>query len=248
VSLFLLLASTLQCAQSPGGARGDDRLGVVRFPERFTKRGAGGGQRIITEVGYEVRTAPGPGGGNLLFGKKTFDLESRSVVYSDNFYAVSLDGRFRVTPAAAPDWERAARPDPAQRPKAIEAVSASADRLEHRGARFPKTGKTWGRPAALPSPGGRWVAVFSHTSKGDEPRPGPVVPGGSGYGKGEMFVDVYDAATGQKLLAGSAPHTGGGSPQILFESALWIGDRYLVVPLDNSGSEGETLFLGLMPE
>ena len=66
-----------------------------------------------------------------------------------------------------------------------------------------------------------------------------------------MFVDVYDTSTGEKVMAGRAPHSGGGSPQVLFENAFWIEDRYLVVPLDTdrfSGTEGETLFLGVLPE
>lgn len=247
---LLALASVLKCAGSPPTVtQGHERLGVVRFPERFVRTGSGGGKVVITDIGYEVRKLTDANGARLLFGMKSFDMETRSSVYSDNFYAVSLDGQFKVTPITARDWDRAERASTPRPGQQRDAGSQTEDEIEYRGKNFKRTGRSWGLPASLPSPQGKWLAVFSHTSAG-EPRPGPVT-GGRGYGKGEMFVDVYDTSTGEKVIAGRAPHSGGGYPQVLFENALWIEDRYLVVPLDTPrtlGTEGDACFLGILPE
>lgn len=60
------------------------------------------------------------------------------------------------------------------------------------------------------------------------------------YGNGTIFVDVYNAASGKKVMAGNGPH--GGAPA--FDYALWVGDEYLIVPLS---FRKDDCFLGIMP-
>jgi hypothetical protein len=85
------------------------------------------------------------------------------------------------------------------------------------------------------------LAVFSHTSEKNTAVAGPL--GGGGPGKGDMFVDVYEVNSGKQILSAHAPHRGGDQPSLYFDTALWVNNSYLVVPLDVDPND-QTLSVG----
>lgn len=204
---------------------------------------------------YEVRQGAGRAG-ELLFTVKveSFEEENRTewresaaggeyAVFSRDRYAVEpATGRAR--PASAEEWGGAARllhsrhlvPRNASllaRYGLPPAPSTHDERgVTFRGKHYAKTGASWGDTVGAVSPGEKWLAVFSYTSHGPPP-PAPLeIPGFSGpaeAGAGDLFVDVYDVATGERVLAGSAAFAD-NVPSMHFADALWLEDRYLVMP------------------
>lgn len=267
--LELLLGCAPGCSSSssspprepgPGGP-----LGVVRFPEYWLKL-VGGEEVIVNDnLQYVVRRgAAGPGGGELLFAvKQGFDgsLLGREVkdfpvnspdydYYSDTVFAVSLDGAFRVRKATAAEWGAAAKPPHGyhfihthQNPQ----VTPEGLRLD--GRLYRKTGESWGSEAAIVSPRAAYVAVFSYAST--EKPAKTMIPGfgNTEPGHGELFLDVYDTSTGERVSAARAPYGGRGGggvePSLLFGGSVWVDGRFVVMPLDPSF---ESCFLGILPE
>lgn len=262
----VLLVLCFQCAQSPGvtkgpdnlGAtkapdkpatvtKGQDKLGVVNFPDWFVskKTTPRGGSIIIATDRYEVRRAIGSFPDELLFEAVDNDKES-----SVNYFAASLDGEFKVRSVTTAEWTRAEPLSSTRYDPFSNETKATAAGAQYRGKTYAKTGQSWENITALPSPGGRWIVVFSHTSEKDNPSYG--VMGGGGRGKGEMFIDVYDTSSGEKIFSGHAAHVGGSEPSQHFHNTLWVGDRFLIVPLDTQvtgpeGGTGGSCFLGIMP-
>jgi hypothetical protein len=244
-----VLLGCLQCAKSPSVTKGAGSLHLVDFPKWFERKDPALSKEdlIVTTGEFEVRRlSRSPS--ELLFGMKDYDE-----AYAENFYAVSLDGQFKVRPASANEWSQSEQLPTTRVDPGSSAVRVIGDSVEYRGKMFAKTGRSWESTAALPSPRGKWLVVFSHTSEKDKPSYG--VMGGGGRGKGEMYLDVYDTSSGEKILSASAPHRGEDKPSRLFNHALWAGDRYLIVPLDPdawvhapNGAQGESIFLGVLPE
>jgi hypothetical protein len=70
-----------------------------------------------------------------------------------------------------------------------------------------------------------------------------------------MFVDVYDTSSAKRVFSAHVPHRGGDQPSRFFDSALWVGNNYLTVPMNTeprdqvgSSSAGERCLLAIMPE
>jgi hypothetical protein len=246
LSFAVLLVFCFQCAKSPSVTQGSDKLGVVNFPDWFlSKKTTDRGLSVIIATGrYEVRKGLQSFPGELFFQATDNDAEP-----SVNFFAVTLDGQFTARSVSADEWTRA-EPLSSTRFESYGEAKTNAEGAQYRGKIFAKTGRSWESAAALPSPGGKWIVVFSHTSEKDNPSYG--ILGGGGRGKGEMFIDVYDTSSGKKILSGHAPHGGGDKPGRYFNDAFWAGDRYLIVPMDSqitsSGrSTGDSCFLGILP-
>lgn len=256
--LTIVLLLSMRCAQSPDTSRvqraktasegektsttapSNEQSGfsVVRFPWVYTRRGSDGEVYVVTTGKYEVRPSSAASSNEFLFAAIDYDDEDGSILYSDDIYAVRFGSDFPVRKADGREWEAATTLPVKQ--EEISNTSLEGEPgvtaggvLPFGGKSFAKTGETWGSPLGLLSPGSRWLAVFSHTSEKYTGPRSPLVPGGPG--PGEIFVDVYDTATGEKVLAGRAPHSG-GAPDDSFRYALWIENRYLIVPLDwNAG-------------
>jgi hypothetical protein len=229
--------------------KGEQNFKLVDFPKGFVKKDpARSKQNLVVTTGeYEVRILSKSSPGELLFGMKDYDD-----AYAENFYAVTLDGRFEVRAVGADDWSQAEKVSNTRFDPFSNDTKVTGESLQYRGKTFAKTGRSWESTAALPSLHGRWLAVFSHTSEKDKPSYG--VMGGGGRGKGEMFIDVYDTSSGVKVLSANAPHQGGDKPSRLFNNTFWVGDSYLVVPLDadawnhdSADGHGESVLLGILP-
>lgn len=263
----LLLGCALGCASSgpprepgPGG-----RLGVVRFPGPWLKLSGGARVKVNDNIQYVARRGrAGPGGGELLFAvKQGFDgsLLGREVYdfpvnrpgydyYSDTRFAVSLDGAFRVREAAAAEWDAAAKPPHGYHfVRTFRNPQVTPEGVRHNGRLYRKSGKSWSLEAALVSPRATHVAVFSYA--GREKHAKSILPdsGNNEPGHGELFLDVFDAPTGEKVAAARAPYGGRGGggvePSLLFGGSVWVDERFLVVPLDPSF---ESCFLVILPE
>lgn len=264
-AIAAILVTNLQCAQpsvlsrgqgAPAAGKrdavvteGEGRLGIARLPEPFVIAGSRGAATVIT-AGFEIRILSDADPGELLLAGRDYDK-----AYSDNIYAVSLDGKFRVRQVTRQDWERAGTPKPGgEHVSAIEAdperpntfVVSKKPAINYRGKSFARTGAAWTSNGALASPDGKWIAVFSHTTERETT--GGALPGlgQGGKGEGEMFVDVYDTSSGKKVMAGHAPHSGGQYPDYDFDEAVWVENRCIIVPLSYL-ARGSAYFLGVLP-
>jgi hypothetical protein len=238
------------------------RMAVVHLTDSFVRAARDGGVAGVSDE-LEVRRLTDSPTGELLLAAKTFSDDKGGeghYVYSDNIYAVSLDGKFNVRRVSRQEWDRAQpvkdagermdapKEDDPKRP-GMTRLNDKQPFVSYKGKQFAKTGESWSGPGALVSQDGRWVAVFSHTSEKVKVDAG--VPGlggrGTGVGPGEMFVDVYDTSSGEKVIAGRAPHEGGLQPGTSFDESLWADGRYLVVPLDLRTGPGDSYFIGVLP-
>lgn len=239
----------LQCGHSQMALQkvGEDKHAVVDFPEGFLRNDPTlRRRRVVTSLDYEIRQASNSQGNELFFGMKDYDDS-----YSDNFFGIRLDAGFKVRSVNADEWNRAERLPTKRFDAFAHETKVSGDSVQYRDRLFKKSGQSFETIAALASPSGRWLAVFSHTSEKDLPSYG--VMGGGGRGKGEMFVDVYDATTGEKILSSHAPHRGADQPSRFFDATVWVKNDYLVVPLDvdrNSllPSAGSRVLIAIMPK
>jgi hypothetical protein len=262
---FLLL--NLKCGghEPPPTVKGSDGAGVIRFAHW----GKGEGTEMNPDGRYEIRQAGGQSSEELLFafrdrldedGRRTEWYDSTSgksnVLFSYNYYAVRPNELSRVRPATAKEWSEAApllhseHEILSNKHKLSTQPDTQDDAAVFYGARkFPKSGQYWSRRAALVSPHQKWLAVFSYSSP-EKPReqvekntlPG-FLGGGTEPGNGELFLDVYNISSGEKILSHHTPYSGFG-PSWVFSNALWLEDRFLVMPLDYSSL---SCFLGTMP-
>jgi len=51
-------------------------------------------------------------------------------------------------------------------------------------------------------------------------------------GSGEVFLDIYNLSSGEKVAAARAPYgkPDGFAPSMLFSSSVWIEDKYIIMP------------------
>jgi hypothetical protein len=226
VSLFTALFG-FQCGE---GARQNTTKGrgdVVKFPDAWLQNAPGPEQYVITWPEFEVRRGVGALRGQLVFAAKALDGS-----YSRNYFAVTAGPRPEARPVTKQAWLRSRKLAGGARRlfPGLKEDLARAE-FEYRGRKYAKAGRTWS--SVVLSPGEKYLAVFSYTGTRE---PQPLVPslGGGEPSEGELYWDVYEAATGKDVLSGSMPFKD-LSPGILFSHTLWVDDDYLVIPLDSSG-------------
>ena len=94
------------------------------------------------------------------------------------------------------------------------------------------------------------MAVFSYSSSAKPRISWSPLDGGMPLepAPGEMFVDIYDTSSGERVQTNKFPYDSGAS--MLFSGALWVSDDYLIVPLDPIryfDVTGQACFLGILP-
>jgi hypothetical protein len=244
------------------GARA--RVGEIRLPEKWLEADpARKGHKApddfsmpLDPTQLEVRKGPDAPAGEVLFGaleyQSDYEFEYQTDLprpnYSKNFFAVDFTKAFGVRAATPEQWERAARVSTKARllvglsdsRHMTEQGHSTRREIEYLGRRFASTGQYW-RSTTL-SPSGRWLAVFSYTGR---------IParsffdflGGGGPRRGDVFWDIYDTVTGEKVLAWQAHGVGG--PMWWDSTALWVGDKYFIF----DGAEGsQTLVVATLPD
>jgi hypothetical protein len=173
-------------------------------------------------------------------------------MYSESVYALSLDGRYELRTSNISEWEKAEKLPNVKFDVFVNKTKVNGDEVEFEGKSFKKSGQSWTNTAALPSPNGKWIAVFSHTSGKGRPNYG--LWSGGGPGPGEMFIDIYEVSSSKKVLSGHRSHTGGDEPGGLFDDAFWVGSEYFVIPagLDPGGhffgDAGDLCLVGILPK
>jgi hypothetical protein len=252
VVFVTLLGLGIRCSPAPPReAQVSGPLGVARFTDSWMKvRGDGRRVGVNDNTQYVVRKSPKGSGGELLFavkqgfagelfGKEVYDFPVKNPdydYYSDDHYAVSLDGKFRVRKASAEEWDAAEKPLHSYHfIQTFENPRVTGEGVKYKDRLYRKTGDSWGTAAALVSPRGTRVAVFSYTSR-EKPKK-PLVPGfgGAEPAHGEVFLDIYDTSTGERAIAARAPYGGDGggyAPSMLFTASLWVDERYFIMPTE----------------
>lgn len=240
--LVLLLGTQCGMKKDPTNSM-QAGLRVIRFPQPWSKAGPNGERIIITPPQkLVIRRTPNSSGGELLFA-----VQDPSGSLSQNFYAVSLDGKFSVRPITAQAWgqaEMVSMTDGRAR-LSRDSTRVTADLANYNGKAFAKTGSVWSEPVALTSNRRDWLAVFSYNSnerveKNANTEISKFIGAGE-PGSGDVFVDIYNTSSGEKVLNGSAPFEGVG-PSLLFSQAGWADGRFFIMPLD---SLSQTCFLGV---
>ena len=258
-TLVIVLSSTLSCSQRYGPQQLTGPIGAVHFDLwvkyiNNTRRG------VNDSVGYVIRKS---GRGELIFSvKRGFAGEARGNdvtefpvkdpnydYYSDNRFAVSLDGAFRIREATIDEWDTAEKPLHSYHFIGFFDKQHTGDGVQFKGRLYRKSGESWGKLVALVSPRETWIAIFSYSSR-DKPDQGWLPGFKSGAtepGRGEVFLDIYNISSGARVISARSPYgqAGGFEPSMLFRSSLWVEDRYFIMPLN---FWLEDCFVGVLPE
>ena len=261
-TLEAVLGLSLSCSPTYGKLQLSGPIGVVHFPDPWVKVIDGRTRGVNDNVGYVIRKSAH---GELLFaikqgfagklqGKETSDFPVEAPdydYYSDNRFAVSLDGAFGIRKASIEEWNAAEKPIHSYHLiNSFLNKQQSDEGVSYKGKLYRKSGERWGDYVALVSPHEVWIAVFSYSSR-DKPDRGilPGFPaGGSEPGRGEVFLDVYNVSSGGKVISARSPYgqkPGGFVPSMLFGASVWIEDRYLIMPLN---WWLEDCLLGILPD
>ena len=262
LALDILLGLGFGCSAKPREPHVSGPLVVVRFPEPWVKWKGDAWVGVNDHIQYVIRrTSEGPARGELLFaakqgfdgslfGKEVYDFPVNNPdydYYSDNRYAVSLDGQFRVEPATTAEWDAADKVLHSYRFIEARDSAVGPAGVRYSGRVFAKSGESWGNEAALVSPRGRWIAVFSFTTR-EKPQES-IIPGFGRKepGTGEVFLDLYEISSGGRVISARVPFGEPGSFafSMLFSHALWVEDRYFIMPLH---WWLDVCFVGILPE
>lgn len=255
-SAQLALTLAIQCASSSALVRGQCRVDLIGFPGDWTKINAAGDEVTLLPTMYKIWRLPGTGRDELLFGAvdrvdeeltvgyggaklkpEWFEAMPKmlSKSYSRNFFAVSIDGN-RPRARKVSDAERL-RAEPilngynylsATDQKIVLNNKNSPSAVRYAGKRFARSGRAWSDTVGVLSPTGRWLAVLSYT--GAERSKFSIFDEGGEPHNGVIHVDIYNPATGKKVLAGK--HLFRYEPAAIFSASVWVEDRYLIIPLD----------------
>jgi hypothetical protein len=203
---------------------------IVRFPQGW-KAPNGPGQPIFIfrndySVEYEFRV-PGLQGTRFLVAGLMHLPEDR---YTTNKYEVELsDPKAPILPASDQTWQSATRVSFKQVRSSYSNVEQNQP-VKFNGFQFMKSGKIWANDNSRVSPDKTWI-VLQSWSGGSALNPDThllVCPLFSCRGK--IFLDIFNADTGKKVLAIEASYSG-GYPETLLASTGWLTEGYFIVPL-----------------
>jgi hypothetical protein len=255
-----VLGVGLSCSPRYGPLQLNGPIGAVHF-DGWVKFVGDHEYGVNDNVGYVIRKSKR---GELLFAVKQgfagelHGLETTEFpvkypdydYYSDNRFAVGIDGAFRIRKATTDEWDAAEKPVHSYYfIRSFINKQHTNEGVQYKGKLFRKSGETWTDYDALVSPRGTWIAVFSYSSR-DKPDSGwlPGLGGGGEPGRGEVFLDVYNVSSGERVISARSPFgakPGGFVPSMLFGSSLWVEDRYLIMPLN---WWLEDCLVGVLPE
>jgi hypothetical protein len=225
---------------------------MLEFPEPWVKWKNGAWVGVNDSVQYAVRKskdstllfAVKQGFDGSLFGKEVFDFPVTSPdydYYSDTRFAVTIDGQTQIRKVTEVEWNAGEKVlhsyhfipnyDPQLPPKDDSQVTPEGVKYNQR--LYRKSGESWGNQVALVSPRKIRIAIFSYTSH-EKVKDSLIGLKNTEPGAGEVFLDIYDLSSGEKIGAARAPYgqkPSGFQPSLLFGASVWIEDRYLIMPL-----------------
>ncbi len=144
--------------------------------------------------------------------------------YSQNSFWVRFTDGPKTRAATQQEWENASRIVTKSRHLLHRGEDDSSGEIEYRGKKYPKVGKYWGH--GFLSPNGKWLAVFSYTAV----KPPPNIFFGGSPRSGDIFWEVYDTVTGEKIFDWQAKNV--KNPTSLDGPLVWLEDRYFLFPED----------------
>ncbi len=157
-------------------------------------------------------------------------------VYSENSFAVKFSAKPQVRNATKQEWDSAARVVTEPRIVVCIRCTPSEGELDYRGRKYSKAGKYW--HLAWASPSGKWLAVFSYT--GERTKDFAFMDGGS-IKSGDVFWEVYNASTGEKVFAREARNV--KSPINRGSPIVWLEEHLFIFPTDLDAREFDVLAL-----
>jgi hypothetical protein len=202
----------------------------LSFPERWYEE-ADRPLDFIQQL--EVRKLSSSPGGEFFFAAlpngdndyaHEWSKETSKPVYSENSYAATFTPTPRVRAATKQEWESATRIVTGSRLLSSNGPDLSSGEIEYRGKKFRKSGKYW--QSGLLSPGGKWLAIFSYTGE----RQQDLFLDGGSVRNGDIFWDVYDTASGEKVFEWRATNV--KSPTDRSGPVVWLEERYFLFPED----------------
>jgi hypothetical protein len=154
-----------------------------------------------------------------------FEPRSQRRFYATNEYRINLsDPTATALPANDKDW-KAATVIPLVRKSLFTNFGVRApDHAELNGFQYKKTGDSWSIPesASRLSPDGSWLVLQSFT----ETKPSSRLP------VSNVFFDVFNAATGKKLVTIQGTYSGIGNDETgCLGRSAWVTERYFIIPL-----------------
>ena len=145
--------------------------------------------------------------------------------YSNNVFAVNFSPEPRTHVISKTDWESGARIPSKPRTIFFVGRDRTSGEIEYRQKRYAKVGKYWG--GGHLSTTGKWLAVFSYNG---EPGFDLGLFGGGEVRIGDVFWQIYDTVTGQKIFEYERKNV--KKPTYLDHPVVWLEDRYFLFPED----------------
>jgi len=149
--------------------------------------------------------------------------------YGKNMFTVSFSAGPQVRAATQQEWESGSRIPTEPRSLFHKGQDYSVGEIEYRQKRYSKVGKYWGE--GLLSPNGKWLAVFSYNGEKPPPDFFHFITGGSPP-EGDIFWQIYDTVTGQKVFEWEAKNVKG--PTHFDHPLVWVEDGYFIFPEDEA--------------
>src|SRR5262249_20360194 len=149
--------------------------------------------------------------------------------YSQNSFAVNFSTASSVHVATREEWQNASRI--ATKPRYVFPLNPndSSGEIEYKHRHYPKVGKYCGQGLLLPT--GKWLAIFSYNGENPPPEFIHFISGGSPR-EGDIFWQIYDTTTGNKVFEWDAKNVKG--PTSLDGPVVWLEDRYFLFPQDQT--------------
>ena len=256
----LALCVSISCSTpAPAQPEISGPVKLVEFPEPWVKRKNGAMVGVNDAVQYVVRKSKNSellfavkqGFDGTLYGKESAEFPVTSPdydYYSDNRFAVSLDGQIRIKKVTEDEWNAGEKLLQSYYFIHKDDAQVTPEGLRYNERLYRKAGESWGNSVALVSPRKTRIAIFSYTSR--EKVSDSIIPGlkSTEPGSGEVFLDVYDLSSGEKVGVARSPYgqkPNGFAPSMIFGASVWIEDRYIVMPLDPDLSRS---LIGMFPD
>jgi hypothetical protein len=202
------------------------QIALVRFPDPWLEND----QKILPDVfWYEIRQMPDSG--KFLFAAMSgtgywgeiYRKEQKDDWYSANIYEVAPLDSSVIREATLREWNLAKKVS--RRPeKLFPRLQEDMKQKDYtyKGRKYPKRGQYWG--TVILSHRSKFIAIYSYSG---EKTPVILFSGGEPR-TGDIFWDVYNTATGEKVLAWKASSV--RNPSMLSEGSVWIEEDFLVMP------------------
>ena len=249
VLIFELAVSLFVSCSAPPPAQPEitGPFKLVEFPEPWVKRKGDVLVGVNDAVQYVVRRSKDSKQGLLfavkqgfdgsLFGKEVSEFPVRSPdydYYSDNHFAVNIHGQLQVKEVTEDDWKTGEKLLHSYYFIQKFDAQVTAEGVRYNQRLYRKAGESWGDYVALVSPRKTRIAIFSYTSREKVSKSIIVGMDNTEPGSGEVFLDVYDLSSGDKVGGARSPYgqkPNGFAPSMLFGASVWIEDSYIIMPL-----------------